>query len=456
MSDGAEDNIEDIDVDGGAVDSPDFEDDDFDDVDFDDFEGNESLGGLSRDNPMVKIGIVLGAFVAIVGGIILFGGGEKTTTAPSMVSGGAREDVVGTPGDKVSEAMERAIVDKNQERVEIAKRERGSAIPTPIDTDREEIVLDVEEEGVEEDPLERWRKIQEERQKQQAEIDRLNALGQGGGGGGGSVTIDGFDENAAAEKRQQSVEALASAMAEQMQALLEAQAIDGMQYITITKPEDEEDGSRSGERAGGRSDDEGGAGDTEEVVENILIPAGTIEYAQTLIEANTDAPGPVLAQLASGPLAGSRLIGSFTAEREYLILEFNTIVVDGISRPITAVALDPDTTLPGLATDVNKRYFRRIVIPAASAFITGMASAIAEAGSTTVSTSGDTVATEENDLDARQELFKGLEEAAAKVEEVLDDETSNVNVMIRVAAGTPMALLFIEPVTEPVANVNNN
>src|SRR5690606_12018046 len=60
----------------------------------------------------------------------------------------------------------------------------------------------------------------------------------------------------------------------------------------------------------------GGVGN--EDIENIIIPAGTIEYAQLVTEANTDAPGPVMAQIASGPLAGARLIGSFQSTDNYL------------------------------------------------------------------------------------------------------------------------------------------
>ena len=65
-----------------------------------------------------------------------------------------------------------------------------------------------------------------------------------------------------------------------------------------------------------------GAANAEETIfEDILIPAGTIEYAQLVLEANTDAPGPVLADIMSGPLAGSKLLGSFTSTDDYLILK---------------------------------------------------------------------------------------------------------------------------------------
>ena len=63
--------------------SDDTEDDlgmaDFEDDAMDEFEDAEQFGGGSlRDNPLFKMGIIAAAFVAVVGGIMLFGGKEDT------------------------------------------------------------------------------------------------------------------------------------------------------------------------------------------------------------------------------------------------------------------------------------------------------------------------------------------------------------------------------------------
>ena len=182
---------------------------------------------------------------------------------------------------------------------------------------------------------------------------------------------------------------------------------------------------------------------------NILVPAGDIEYAQLVLEANSDVDGsPVLAYLASGPLSGSKLLGKFEVKDEYLVLTFNTIVTDGIAQSINAVALDPDTTLPALATDVDHHYLTRIILPAAAAFISGFSGAVGDSGSTTVTVDGGAAVESSLAKDSRQEIFKGLEEAGNKISEIIDDKAKNTDPTVKVAAGTPMGILFLEPVTD--------
>ena len=189
------------------------------------------------------------------------------------------------------------------------------------------------------------------------------------------------------------------------------------------------------------------------IVETVLIPAGTINYGQVLIEANSDVPGPVLVQLVSGPLAGARLIGSFNvANDEYLVMEFRSIVVDGLNQPVSAIAIDPGTTLPGVATEVDNRYFSRVLLPAAARFLEGIGAAVAEDTQTTVTVSGDTVIQEQSALDFEQELGRGAEEGIGEIADFMDDQADDIRPLVRVARGTPVGIFF----TEPVLEVNNN
>src|SRR3546814_12793566 len=48
--------------------------------------------------------------------------------------------------------------------------------------------------------------------------------------------------------------------------------------------------------------------------------AGTIVYANMVSEANSDAPGPVLATVLQGDFAGSTLIGSFQEAESALVI----------------------------------------------------------------------------------------------------------------------------------------
>ena len=400
------------------------------DAGFEDFDGGEqSMGDMLRNNPMVKIGVVLGAIATIVGGIVLFGG-EKQTGGTSVMRPGS--DLTQAPGaNEVSDTYREQIRDFNQAQIDQAQSTGQSALPVPVGTTRGVIPLD-EAKVSEEDPLERWRRLQAER------IEKEKQAAPEAGPQAPPV-----DPNA--EVKQQ----LAKAMAGQMESILDFKTIKGAEQESVSSPDwiqqkrEEEQQKLEQERLEAE-----GANQPSDVV--ILLPAGTIEYAQLMTEANTDAPGPVLAQIVSGPLAGSRAIGSFKASDEYITLQFNTVVVDGIAYGTDAIALDPKTANPGMITEIDKKYFTRVILPAAAAFIEGLGGAIAETGSTTltVATGGSSSSSTTEDLDTKQEFFKAVEEAAEKVGEMLDEEADNAEPMLRVAAGTPMALLFVKPVQQ--------
>lgn len=394
-----------------------------------DFEtGRTSLAEAWKTNPMVKIGGVLGAVAILVGGIMLFGG-EKTPLAPSMV-GGQAKSTNQAPGEKVPEAYRDALQQMNEKSAEDAQRSGDSSLPVPIGPAKGKALED-KNAATEEDPLERWRRIQEERLKkeQQAKIEPTAAP---------QKPVDPY-----AQEKQ----ALAQSMQKQMQSVLEQQTPESMESATITPPEFFE-AKRQAAAQVRAAEVAAAQGQAQQGNVKILLEAGRIEYAQLITEANSDVPGPILAQLASGPLAGSRMIGSFQKQDEYLTLNFTSVVVDGVAIATSAVALDPETSRPGVVTDVDHKYFQRVILPAAASFVEGMGSAIADSGSTTVTVDGGAAVSDSNDLDTEQELFKGLEEASKKVGKILDAEGNKVQVMVKVAAGTHIGVFFTKPVEQ--------
>lgn len=403
---------------------------------FEDFDSGAktSIGDSFRNNPLVKLGVILGGFAAVVAAVILFGG--KKEVVPDSVMG-AQSNVSEAPGtEQVSETYRQAVEEKNVQAVETAIKEGGSALPVPIAPPVGRVNL-AEETAATEDPLERWRRIQEERTRQDQQAQEV---------------LPQVDPNAEA------VNQLASAMTQQMQTILQGvaqeppklQKVADADYLEKKRKEaaeaaEAEAAARRQEQSGAG---EGGAGgDTAEIVD-IIVPAGTIEYAQLMLEANSDVDGPILAQVVSGPLAGGRLIGSFEMREEYLVLNFDTVVIDGISHDVDAVAINPDTANVGMATDVDHRYLTRIILPAAASFIEGMASAIAETGNEQTSVQGVGTTTSAPEPDAKEELLKGVEKSAEKIGEILDDNAEDEEPLVIVAAGTPMGILFLEPVTE--------
>lgn len=407
---------------------------------FDEFgtqQGKPSLGRTITGSPVLKIALVGVAVLVVVVAITLFGGDKGKDLPGAQVDSGAQE-LKEAPGTKeVTPAMRSALEESNQQDLENALKEGTSAVPTPIDPPK--VLLGVSsEETSGEDPLVRWKKLQEERVRLQREQEQFNAQAQ------------------ADPQKEQRVSGLRDAMINQVNNIMGQKTIGEMQNITVYHMADLEKKATDAAAAGvvlasatpGTQNGVNGVVDAKPL--KVVIPAGEVVYSQLLIEANSDIPGPIVGMIVSGPFNGSRVLGKFQRKDEYIVMEFTTLVgKDGHSIPIEAVAVDPETTLSGMATDVDHRYLQRIVLPAATSFIEGMGNAIAENGSTTVTVNGGdaTVSQEENDLDTEQELSKATAEAANKVGEILDDE-ADVEILVRVKAGTPMGLLFTRPVTD--------
>jgi len=440
----------------------DFEDDDTLDVDlddddsFDDFEGQEqTLGDLWRNNPAIKAGVIVGAGLLVLVSFFMFGGGGSSEPpAESFVAPGA--DVAGTPGsEQVSPNYREAVEEQNETIAEEAKQTGGSAIPTPIDPPVSKVPL-LSEPEKKEDPLQRWRKLQEERLER--EIERKKEA-QAAAPPPQAAPVQ---DPAATVDQEQVIADLAGAMADQMQAVLENRSQPSVQSVTINSKEylkrmqEEASGIDATGRQGNTGANAANNNPEARPEPKILFPAGQIAYAQLLIEANTDVPGPVLAQIHSGPLKGNRILGTFQEQNELLTLRFNTVVIDGKSQSIDAIALDPNTSLGGMATEVDHRYFKRILLPMAADFVEGAARAISDSGRTNVTIQGETVTESTNDTTTEEEIASGIEEAGDSMSNIIEQIAANTRVMVRIAAGTPMGVLFMSPVIEQNADANQS
>lgn len=405
------------------------------DESFDNLENKKNtLGTLWRDSAVFKIGVVVVAAVAIFGTITLFGGSAEVKPDPSYVPEGS--NISAAPGtEEASPAYVDAVKEQNEARTEQAFKEGSSSLPTPIEPPVGVLSMPDDTKGSE-DPLQRWRKLQEERLEK--EIQKTQALAPE------AAAADALAEDT---NREAAIQQLSQNMMTQMQSVLQTKNQVRVTNKKITDPSWLENLKKKEEAETTQAIAQA-QNQPEETVENILIPAGQIHYAQTLTEANSDVPGPVLAHVLSGPLAGSRLIGKFDKKKEFLSITFDRAVLKGITYNINAIALDPKTTLTGMATDVDHHYLKRVVLPAAASFVEGMASAISESGKTSVTVQGETVASETQDSSNDQEVSAGVDKMGTKLGEIFDDMADDTEVTIVVHRGTPMAILFLEPVIE--------
>jgi len=411
---------------------------DFNEFDRPQTAGGNSLGELWRNNPLIKVAVIVIGIVTLVAGYIIFGGGNGD--APKSTVGTAVQDSV-VPGGPTTDAYRDAINDVNQQRLEQALQTGSSTIPIPTAGNEVPSARGVGEEPpvTLEDPLADWRAavqqpVAGEPQQPQLEQQPL----QPGYPAQQQAMPMGPDPAA--------VDALGQAMSQQMAAILDKHKISGAQVMSVTSV-DFLTKNNQAEVAGNAAITATG----EDEVEEILVPAGTIAYAQTMTEANSDVPGPVLARISSGPLTGSRVLGEFENRNKKLVLRFTKVVIKGVAYPIDAIALDPKTTLPAVASDVDNRYWERFVLPAAAAFIEGMGDAIAQREQTVVVT-GDTAVQSTPDLNTKEEIAAGFAEGTRSISEDMDEAADRIEPLVRVYAGTPVGILFLEPVIKNDTN----
>lgn len=177
---------------------------------------------------------------------------------------------------------------------------------------------------------------------------------------------------------------------------------------------------------------------------------GTVLYATMVSEANSDAPGPVLARIEQGPLSGATLIGQFKIAQNALVIDFKKMTVvsvrDGrqVARTVEveAFAVDTDKLGTALATDVDRHLFQKVAITAAASFVQGLGNAVGQSGATvTRDMTGTTIGYPQ--LDTRQQLLVAGGQTAGQVGSILSREFGNVPTTVKVRSGTPIGILFL-------------
>lgn len=371
-----------------------------------------NLAAAWQGSPLFKLFVlvvIVGALAAAIIGLLL-SGGDKDIAGMNVRGAPGISEVAGA---KAPPAYVDAVNDASQKRADEAVKQGASAIPTPVSGDVTTATPNPEDEESQYDPLAEFRPTVPQEGAPAPNPDDLAAE---------SVDPD-----------------LLAKMQAQMNTLFEAWRPEGIKVVQVIDPS-------TLKKDVGEKTPVLGKGD------RVIVPSGTISYAQLLIEANSDAPGPVLAEIMSGPLAGGRAIGQFEVTREYLILRFSKITYKKKEYATDAVALDPNSTLPGMVTEKDNRYFTRLVLPMAAGFLEGFGSAISAPSNRVVTDSGSVVVFQQSKQGVKDGIYRGISEAANTAGGFFRDEASATKPLIRVAAGTPMGLFFVNPVTEGSQN----
>jgi intracellular multiplication protein IcmE len=426
----------------------DFENDDYDDMDdnaFDDFDETQqgSLKDIWQNNPLVKLAVIGVGLLVVITAIFLFSGDSEKPE--SKVGGASGIKELPSTAELTPDMIDR-IDETNEFGERVAEATMGSFVPVSTETFKKPEDWEKEKEEMAiKDPLSQWRE-KDRQKKEEIELPPEPEKAPE------PVAVPAPQPQLPpAAPNQQMAQALGNGLAAQMRQILQGQSIGSIRNMSVTERayiQNQLAQQQQAQQAAASGDNSAAI----PVPAEIFVPAGEVYYAQTLTEANTDAPGPVLAQILQGPLKGSRLIGAFSENEEYLTIDFNKVVYKERTISIDAIALDEDTTLTGVVTDIDHRYFKRVILPAAAAFVEGFGSAVAETGSTSVAVTGETVTTSEEDLNTREELMKGVEESTSIISEFLQEEADRTEVMIKVAAGTPIGVLFLKEITQAEAD----
>ena len=188
----------------------------------------------------------------------------------------------------------------------------------------------------------------------------------------------------------------------------------------------------------------------EDEFETVIIPAGEIVYAETLISTNSDLAGsPVLVELTTGEYRGSRLIGSFSVNESSnkMVLEFSTMTTpDRDTYEIEAFGVDGKTAEVALASGINRRYLPRYGPILAAAFLTSYALGLA-APEQTLTTVGDETAVVQKRRTERQSIYAGLGAATAAITaDLARSAPRGPKILLR--DGWPLGILFVSSVVK--------
>jgi polyhydroxyalkanoate synthesis regulator phasin len=184
-----------------------------------------------------------------------------------------------------------------------------------------------------------------------------------------------------------------------------------------------------------------------------LIKTGTILFAVLDTGVNSDYPDtPVMATIVSGDYKGAKLMGKVQLgqgpTKDKVSLKFNMMDMSNwpLTKTINAFAIDPDTARTVMASAVDHHYLERYGAVMATSFISGYASAITQAGSTTTTGIFGTSSVHPN-LSPASKLAVGIGQIGTNLNAAVQQYT-NIPLTVTVNAGVGLGILFMADVTQ--------
>lgn len=182
-----------------------------------------------------------------------------------------------------------------------------------------------------------------------------------------------------------------------------------------------------------------------------LAKAGTIYNGIIETAVNSDEDSPVLARIVSGPLKGTRLIGTFKNLGEKVALVFTTANIPNLDKTvkINAYAIDTNTSRTAMADDVNHHYFLRYGVLLATSFVTGYAQALQQNNQTTTVNplTGALISVPNGNQSAKDINRQALGQVGTQVASDVKQQYNNLKPTIYVNSGTAIGVLLMDDLT---------
>ena len=179
----------------------------------------------------------------------------------------------------------------------------------------------------------------------------------------------------------------------------------------------------------------------------VLVPAGRGIYAHAVVAVDSNTNGPIVLEADTGPISGDRMIGTFSKSGIYrLIVKVETVEHRGASLEANGLVIAPDSMETAVASSIDEHYVERFLLPAASAFMSGLGQAVALGNSTnTVSPFGGTTSTI-GPLTFKQEALVAAGASATAVSSALSAETPK-GPTVHLAANVSVGVMFLSNLT---------
>lgn len=177
----------------------------------------------------------------------------------------------------------------------------------------------------------------------------------------------------------------------------------------------------------------------------VVADALEIFGGATLSPVDTYRTGYISARIASGALAGAFLVGTTTLVNEGLQPRFTQMRFNGATYKINAIALDEATATNAVSANLDRRILQRYVMPIAMAAVGGAASALARPSEAVTSLGTGSTAVVTASATRDQAVAAGVAAAVGMGQRAVDADAS-LPIQATLPAGTPIGIMFVEPV----------